>query len=81
MRKIYRSADDVVSVAWIGQSAPIPAGWFLDINSAKEADNGVQTEKGQGNKTEVIRAEALEEPQQEPAMPKRRGRPKVKGAA
>lgn len=37
MRRIYKAEQDEMAVAWIGESAPVPDGWHLDINKATQS--------------------------------------------
>jgi len=36
MRKIYKFNNDKIETAWIGGTAPVPDGWYLDVNEARE---------------------------------------------
>ena len=53
MRKIYSFVSGDIQEAWIGESAPIPPGWHLDVNSAMEARNGLRKETLKGQAEEI----------------------------
>jgi hypothetical protein len=42
MRKVYKFNGEGFDVAWIGKTAPVPEGWYLDANSAREAIDPVK---------------------------------------
>lgn len=52
MRKIYKAGH---VPAWIGDSAPVPEGWSLDINATtrKEVIQNVRQEGQEGREEEV----------------------------
>lgn len=62
MRKIYKAINrNETAQAWIGNSAPVPDGWFLDVNSAKDAFNkggdgdAVREEEKQGSEEVAVK--------------------------
>lgn len=42
MRKVYKFNGEGFDEAWIGKTAPVPDGWYLDANSAREAIDPVK---------------------------------------
>lgn len=76
MRKIFKAESDNISVAWIGSSAPVPAGWFLDVNTAKDNDHGLRQEMPQGRRQEEVTVSPVIVPEKLSFSSKKRGRPK-----
>lgn len=78
MRKIFKSENDSILTAWIGGTAPVPAGWFLDVNTAKENDHGLRKEvhQGQQGRQEEVMVSPVIAPENLPFAGKKRGRPK-----
>lgn len=65
MKQIFNIDGDVVSDAWIGESAPMPDGWYADVNTAMKANKA--------NKPAPVDSAGDDAA---PDAPKKRGRPR-----
>jgi len=45
MRKIYKFNGEGFDEAWIGKTAPVPDGWYLDASSAREVKDPIKKSK------------------------------------